>query len=190
MARPRLTTDVVVATAAAQLDRRPGAPLTLSEVAAKLGVRAPSLYNHVAGLDDVMGRIALAGIAELGDALRSAVMGRSGGHAIAAMAHAYRRYAASHPGVYPLTQRTWPESAEYDALAARAIEPVQAVLNGAGLTDEALIHGVRTIRSALHGFVLLEMHQGFGLAVDVDTSFESLVTTLTRGVVDPCDQST
>jgi hypothetical protein len=41
---------------------------------------------------------------------------------------------------------------------------------------------VRAFRSAVHGFVALEAAGGFGIPVDVDTSFERLVATLAGGL--------
>ncbi len=176
MRRAGLTTDSVVATAAAMLDAAPNAELSLSRVARSLGVKTPSLYNHVTGLDDLRRRIAMQGIAELGDALRTAAMGRSGSNAVRQIATAYRAYARAHPGVYPLTQQARPDDPEYAALGRRTIEPAQIALRD--LDGETTIHLVRAIRSALHGFVLLEANGGFGLDVDVDASFDDLVEML------------
>ena len=50
--RPRLTADRVVAEAAALADERGIQALSLSPLAERLGVRVPSLYKHVGGLDD------------------------------------------------------------------------------------------------------------------------------------------
>lgn len=181
MPRVGLSTGAVVAAATRLLDQAPHSELTLRQLADELGVKTPSLYNHVAGLDDLLRRVAMAGIAELGDRLRTAAMGRTGADAIAALATAYRGYARDHPGVYPLTQVARPGDPEYAALGQRATEPVQAVL---GRAATEVIHRVRTIRSALHGFVLLEQHGGFGLDVDVDDSFEHLVRTLSAAAVE------
>ncbi len=179
MPRAGLSTTTVVAAAARLLDEAPDAELTLRRLADELGVKTPSLYNHVAGLDDLLRRVAMAGIAELGDRLRTAAMGRTGSDAIAALATAYRGFAHAHPGVYPLTQVARPSDPEYAALSMRAGEPGQAVRGASTANAEEVIHRVRTIRSALHGFVLLEHHGGFGLDVDVDETFEHLVRTLT-----------
>ena len=183
MPRAGLSPDAVVAAATALVDRNAGSELTLASVAAEFGVKTPSLYNHVAGVDDLRRRMAMAGIVELGDRLRTAVMGRSGADALRALAAAYREYAANHPGVYPLTQHARPDDAEYAALGLRSIEPVQATLRGCGIADEQLIHHVRAIRSALHGFVLLEAQHGFGLDVDVDDTFSHLVDMLVAATV-------
>jgi hypothetical protein len=44
---------------------------------------------------------------------------------------------------------------------------------------------VRAFRSAVHGFVAIEAADGFGMAVDVDASFDRLVATLAGGLGEP-----
>ncbi|HSF86196.1 MAG TPA: TetR-like C-terminal domain-containing protein [Acidimicrobiia bacterium] len=178
MPRAGLSADAVVAVAAALLDADPATELTLSRVAVELGVKTPSLYNHVAGLGDLRRRVAMAGIVELGDALRTAVMGRSGPDAVRALAAAYRAYAVAHPGIYPLTQEARPGDPEYAALGLRTIEPAAAALRSCDVAEDELIHRIRAVRSALHGFVLLETRHGFGIPVDIDASFETLIEIL------------
>jgi hypothetical protein len=145
-------------------------------------VRSPSLYNHIDGLEGLEREIALGGVDQLAEVCRTAVMGRSGADALRAMAHAYRDFARSQPGVYALTQVARPQDSEYEAKAERALEPVFAVLAGFGLDGEDLIHAARALRAALHGFTLLEVQGGFGLDVDVDASFEWMVATLEGGL--------
>ncbi|HEY3436421.1 MAG TPA: TetR/AcrR family transcriptional regulator [Actinotalea sp.] len=48
--------------------------------------------------------------------------------------------------------------------------------------DRELVHTVRTVRAAVHGFIALELGGGFGLPVDVDESFDHLVATLVAGL--------
>lgn len=172
MPRAGLTTTVVTATAAAMVDRRPDGSLTLAGLAAELGVKPPSLYNHIGGLEDVERLVAIDGIGRLGDSCRTAVMGRSGVDGLRSMARAYRSFAVAHPGVYPLTQVARPGDAEYASASARALEPVAAILAGFGLESDEIIHAARAVRSALHGFAMLESGSGFGLDVGVDESFE------------------
>ena len=182
MPRAGLTPQTVTAAAAALADREGAAALTLSRVAGQLGVRPPSLYNHIDGLDGLTRAVALDGINALADACRTAVMGRAGADGLIAMARAYRAFAAAHPGVYPLTQIVRPGDAEYEASAARVLEPVLALLGSFGLADTARIHAARAVRSALHGFVMLEQQAGFGLDVDVDASFEWMLRALVGGL--------
>jgi len=73
------------------------------------------------------------------------------------------------------------EAASSEA-ARQLVDVVIAVLRAYGLDGDDAIHGVRVIRSALHGFVMLETGGGFGIPLDLDESFARLVATLDRGL--------
>ena len=64
------------------------------------------------------------------------------------------------------------------------------MLSGYGLDGADRVHAARTVRSALHGFVILEQQSGFELDVDVDDSFEWLLDALERGVDAPAPDHT
>jgi AcrR family transcriptional regulator len=98
MPRAGLSTAAVVGAAAELADADGLEGLTLARLAGAVGVRTPSLYNHVGSLDDVRRGVALVALREIGDALRDAAVGRARDDALVAMAHAYRDYARAHPG--------------------------------------------------------------------------------------------
>jgi AcrR family transcriptional regulator len=183
MPRQGLDTARVVDEAGRIADADGLGEVTLARVAAALGVRAPSLYNHVDGRAGLLRLLELRSINELGDALRDAAVGRSGADALRAIAQAYRTYAHDHPGRYIAT--VWapgPGSDELAAVAARAIDVLVAVIAGWGFTGDEALHRVRVIRAALHGFVAIEAEGGFGLPLDLDQSFELLLATLIAGL--------
>jgi AcrR family transcriptional regulator len=169
----------VVAAAAALADERGTAGLSLAALAERLGVRVPSLYKHVGGLDDLHRRIALAGLQDLTRELGAATVGRSGLEALRSCATVWRAYAKRHPGRYAAVQRA-PDPADPELAAAGTtlIDLVLAVLRGYGLDGDATVHAARAVRSGLHGFVVLEAAGGFGLPHDVDESYERLVDLL------------
>ena len=158
--------------------------VTLTRLAAGLGVRPPSLYAHVTGLEDVRRRLGARGARELASALGEAAAGRAGHDALHAIAHAYRAYAHQHPGSYAAAQRAQElqHSEEAAAAGAAVTNVVLAVLRGYGLEDDQAVHGARTIRAALHGFVSLEAVQGFAIDVSLDDTFDQLVSVLDRGL--------
>jgi AcrR family transcriptional regulator len=157
--------------------------VTLARVAADLGVRSPSLYNHVAGREGLLRGVAAKSTRELAAVLRRAATGRSGVDAIAAVARAQRDFARRHPGRYASTVAApAPGDAEHEEAAAEAVDVLVAVLGGTGLDGDELIHAVRALRSAVHGFTALEAAGGFGLAVDRDDSFRRLVDALAAGI--------
>jgi AcrR family transcriptional regulator len=180
MARAGLDPDAVVTAAAALADAEGLEAVTLARLAKALDIRTPSLYSHVAGLDDVRRRLAARGARGLADALQEAAAGRSGRDALQAVAAAYREYAREHPGCYLALQRADDIAGVPDA--ERAVRVVAAVLAGYGIGGDEAVHATRAIRAALHGFVELEARRGFGLPLAVDESFAWLVDLLDRGL--------
>lgn len=158
--------------------------VTVARVALELGVRGPSIYNHVDGRAGLVGGIALRGMHELAAALSAAATGRSGRDAIVALADAYRRYANEHPGRYAATVRAPADDDEaLRRAAAEILEVVVAALRACNLEGDASVHAVRAVRSALHGFVALEGGGGFAIDVDRDRSFAFLVDLLAEGLI-------
>jgi AcrR family transcriptional regulator len=181
--RAGLDTERVVDAAAAIADAEGLEAVTLARVASALGVRAPSLYNHVDGRAGLLRALALRGVRQLTAALREAAIGRSGADALAATARAYRAYAGAHPGLYAAgVAAPSPDDAEHQAAAQETVDVVYAVLRAWELEGDDAVHATRAFRSAVHGFVLLEASGGFGIPVDVDTSFERLLATLAGGL--------
>jgi AcrR family transcriptional regulator len=179
MPRAGLTPDSVVACAGELADRDGYDSLSLAAVAARLGVRLPSLYKHVSGLSDVQRRVALEGLRGLDAAVRGAAVGRAGGDALRAVGAAYRTYAHQHPGHYVATLRApGPDDEAARALAGGLTELMLAVMRGYGIDGDDAVHAVRFVRAALHGFVALEHAGGFGLPYDVDASFDGLLGRL------------
>jgi AcrR family transcriptional regulator len=177
MPRVGLDAEAVVGAAAELADRDGLGTLTLARLAQTLGVRPPSLYAHVKGLDDLRRRIGALGAGELAAVLGAAAAGRSGQDALDSVAHAYRGYARRHPGRYAALQPAGPVPE-----ARAVVDVVVAVMRGYGLEGEAAIHAVRTFRAALHGFVSLEAEAGFGIPLSVDKSFDTLISVLHEGL--------
>jgi len=183
LARPAgaraLTRAAVVEAAAELVDERGPQGLTLAELAKRLGVRPPSLYNHVDGLDGLLRELRLRALNDLERALARAALGMSGRDALAAICRAYRAYALEHPGLYGLTVRsTEGKDPEVQAAGAGVVEVALAVLRGYGLEGDEAIHATRIVRSTLHGFAALEGAGGFALGQPVETSFELAIELL------------
>jgi AcrR family transcriptional regulator len=178
--RRDLTRAGVIAAAAAIADEQGPEALTLAALAGRLGVKPPSLYNHVAGLDGLRRDLALLGLRDLDARLARAAVGKATDEAMAAMADAYRAFVQERPGLaaatVPSPSRD-PDPALVEAARA-ATEVVTAVLAGYGLTGEDAVHAARAFRSAVHGFASLEAGGGFGLPVATDASFRWLVEAL------------
>jgi AcrR family transcriptional regulator len=171
--RAGLSEDRVVEEAELLADA--GGPVTLVELARRLGVQVPSLYKHVAGADDLQRLVSIRARNELGDVLARATVGKSGSDAVAALAVAYRDWATRHPGRYATTLRAPSADDPLDiAASSRAIQVIFDALAGYGLVDEDAIDATRLFRSTLHGFVSLTAAGAFALP-DLDRSFRRMV---------------
>lgn len=179
MPRAGLTPDVLVREAAALADEGGLVALSLTALADRVGVRPPSLYKHVGGLDDLRRRLARRGLAEAGTAMATAIASREGLPALRALAAAYRSFVRTRPGLYAATVRAPAGDDEELHAAAAATAPLLELVHGYGITDpDEVVHAARTVRSALHGFADLESAGGFGLPASVDQSHDRLVEGL------------
>src|SRR5215213_11522535 len=89
MPRAGLSRAAVVEVAAALADEGGLEELSLVDLAERLGIRKPSLYNHVAGIGDLRRELALVGLRELGRSLSRAAAGKAGDEGLFALAYAY-----------------------------------------------------------------------------------------------------
>ncbi|WP_200938442.1 TetR/AcrR family transcriptional regulator [Curtobacterium sp. Leaf183] len=183
---PRAGLDPVVITAAAAdiADQVGFTNLTMGAIAEQLGVRAPSLYKHVSGQDEVNRRVATLAFEEAGSAIGNAIQGLSGRDALAAAANALRDFAIAHPGRYAATVAVTPTGSDdpMTAAAVRSIAPLEAVLRGYAIDPADTVHAVRALRSVFGGFASLESTGGFRWATDVDDSFDWLIDLVDQGL--------
>jgi AcrR family transcriptional regulator len=175
--------DAVVRAAAKIADDHGWDALTLARVAKKLRIRSPSLYNHVGGLEGLRGELKLLALRDLNAALSRATIGKSRDDAVRGLADAYRAFVKRHPGTYAATMVTAPKNdPAMEAAASNIVETILSVLSGYGLDRREGIHAIRALRSTVHGFAALEIAGGFGIPLDVDKSFEWLVSALLAGL--------
>ncbi len=162
------------------------AHLTLAALAERLGVRYPSLYKHVDGMDGLQRGIAIRAKHELAGTLARATVGRARGDAIVSLSHAYRNWAIKHPGRYAAAQRVpAPGDTEMEAADWASVEIIGAILAGYDLQGDDVIDAIRALRAALHGFVSLEIT--FVHPADIDRSFGRLVQGLATALANWAD---
>ena len=184
--RAGLDQATVVEAAVKLIDEEGLEQLSLGRLAERLGVRTPSLYNHVAGLPGLKHDLALYCLHDLLHRILHATVGKSRAEAIFAFANAYRAYAGEAPGRYALTlQAPAPGDQEVQAIAQQLVEVVLAVLAPYRLSEEEAIHAIRGLRSVVHGFISLEVAGGFAIPIDLDASFHWLINLFIAGLNRP-----
>jgi len=186
MPRAGLDKAAVVEAAAAILNAEGVGALTLNRLAQQLGVKTPSLYNHIDGLPGLRRELAIMNARALGERFTQAAIGQSGPAALIAVARAYRAYIKESPGVYLASLRSsgaqQPIDAELSAAEESSLRAAVAVIASFGLTGRDALHAVRGLRSLVHGFATLEIAGGFGLPLDLDESFDRLLGMFVRAL--------
>lgn len=182
--RRRLNRKKVIEKAAAMTDEAGSVTaVSLTALAQALEIRPPSLYNHIASLDDLIDGLTLFGVQQLIADLRQASLGLVGREAVVALAHAYRRFAHEHPGLYPLTIRApEPNKTELVALSQELVQMLLLLMASLGLQGDDAIHAIRGLRAVLHGFTSLEAAGGYKMALEQEESFRRLVDDYLDGV--------
>jgi AcrR family transcriptional regulator len=169
-----LTGEAVLSAAADLVEERGYCSLNISNLADSLGVKPPSLYNHVAGIDEVEEHLALVLLSRIEAAVRNAAVGRSEESAVREIAHAYRFFAKEHAELYRVFTNA-ASIADSEALNALA-QTFKQVLRPFNLKKTDETNFIRIFRAGLHGFVALESAGFFKSAkITADASFNALV---------------
>lgn len=166
MARPKGRTvrraDVIIAGLALLEEEGPEA-VTLSRVAGRLGLRTPSLYNHVSGSDDLQQAVVVETLEVAATAVLSAVqpdlIESDPGRYLKQWASSWRTYALANSNqvhymmAAPLDWSRPPFSPTWE----RMMEGIGAAVSRIGLTGPAAMHAGRFVIASAQGFVRLEL---------------------------------
>lgn len=179
-----LSREQVVEAAAMVADRDGYDALSLSSVASTLGVRSPSLYSHVDGLVGLRRQLSLHAGALLAVELSESAHGLESAEALRAIADRLRSFAHRHPGLYSsfLPAPRPDEDPELAAALALPTGVVASVLTDMGVDPATVVPLIRALRSAVHGFVDLELRGGFGLPDDLDDSYATTVDLVIEAI--------
>ncbi len=184
--RAGLDRAAVVEAAAKLVDEEGFEQLALGRLAERLGIRTPSLYNHVAGLPGLRHELALYCARDLLAQLTRATIGMARADAILALADTYRAYASQYPGRYTFTiQAPTADDPQMTAVAEDILSVIWAVLRPYNLGEEQTIHAIRSLRSIVQGFVSLEAAGAFAMPVKLDDSFHWLLQLFIAGLQTP-----
>ncbi|HZE37615.1 MAG TPA: TetR/AcrR family transcriptional regulator [Stackebrandtia sp.] len=182
MPRAGLSPDAVVDAALEVTDANGPETLTLAAVASHAGVATPSLYKHISSLAELRLMVAARVANQLGDAVTAAVLGLGGAKAVAAFMRAWRRYALDHPPRYRSIPQSGGDYAPWVEASQRSLGVLFPILDACGVTGVDAVHMVRGIRAAAHGFVVVQLSEGFQLGADVDESYERLIAAVTASL--------
>jgi AcrR family transcriptional regulator len=172
----------IVAAARRVLEREGASGLTMQSVADELGIKAPSLYKHLAGKDAIRVELLIDMLAESGTVLHRAVADAGRGRtdrkdgqdrkprqdrrrdSVAALLAAYRRQALAHPEMYRLaTAGRLPRDRLPEGLEDWSGEPFFLVTGDP--------HRAQALWSFAHGMVILELDDRYPAGSDLDVAW-------------------
>ena len=167
---PRTSIEAITAAAGQILETRGLPGLTMQAVAQSVGVKAPSLYKHVADRDELVQLVTDA-----------AAIGLAGHLAaednLASLARGLRAWATAHPQSYRLVFSGLGST----EVAAAAGAPVLGIARA--LAGEAnALPAARLITAWATGFISMELAGAFQLGGDVDEAFEYGIERLTAAL--------
>jgi AcrR family transcriptional regulator len=154
---PKLSRELIVATALAQIDRSGAQGLSMRSLAQELGVEAMSLYRYVNGREDLLEGVVAQLMGNLTSSLDDELAENWQGF-LQTVAHEVRRIATDHPKAFPLVATRHP-AAPWLRPPLRSVEVVEMFLSSLiehGFTDEQAVGAYRSFSSFLLGQLLLE----------------------------------
>lgn len=172
----RVTKEAVIQAASDIADKEGLNKVSLKIVAEKLSIRTPSLYNHIAGLDDLLREVAHNGMREMNDQMIRAAVGCSGDTAIKAISTAYIRFMIAHPGVYETIQwAVWHGSSEtseiFDNYKSLLVKLILSCNLKKQNTDEIL----NLLIGVLHGYSTMQLGKAL---MNPEEAIEGLMDTI------------
>lgn len=167
----RTSLDAIVAAGASILESDGLDAVTMNAVAARVGVKAPSLYKRVRDRDALIGLVSDAATRSLTQRLAEAEP------TITGLAGAFRAFAHAEPAAFRLIMSP---IADPELLGA-ASEPVLRLAAELVGPEEAL-PAARLLTAWVVGFLTMELSGAFRLGGDLDEAFSYGLERLERAI--------
>jgi AcrR family transcriptional regulator len=146
--------------------------LSMRQLAARVGIRAPSIYRHLPDKAALEAAVISATFEEQAAMFEAALDGAA--DPLAALAGAYREFARRHPQLYRLmTERRLDRERLCPGVEERAARPVLQAVGG----DPAL---ARAVWAFAHGMTILELNDRFPADADLDAAWERGLSAFRR----------
>lgn len=164
-----LSKERIVAEAVSCIETTGQPSVSLHELARRLGIKTPSLYNHIKNTKELQYEMFRYAIERFVDHQKEAIQGRERDEAVWAFAHAYYAFATENRGLYRLIMSIPSEEDDRaKELALPLLETVVEIFARYGMKEENIAHWQRVFRAILHGFISQEDLGYFYYYDDVD----------------------
>jgi AcrR family transcriptional regulator len=176
-----LSRESIARAALAIFDEDGAAAVTLRNIAARLGVQSPSLYNHVASKDDILDAVTELIDREIDNSPLTDPDLRRG---LAGFAHSYRRAFRQHPEALAVIAR---RAIETD-IALSGYDTVLGTLQRAGWSPAAALEVMAALEYLVLGSALIPFTRGFVRPpAEYADRYPALAASLSDAEVDTVD---
>jgi len=175
--------ETIIKTARMLIERDGLDNLSLSSVAGKLGIKAPSLYRHIESKGALLHAVIENTYQDLFSAYDEAITNSSDDpeEQLINLAHAQHEFAHANPNAYMLAYEVKdPEvRADPNMLLERAIilQKIMAGISG----EERSLTALRGLLAIGHGFIILELNGQFQRGGDLSLAYEESIHAYLRG---------
>lgn len=179
----RLTKTDVIQAAADIADEHGLNNLSLKNVAEKLNIRTPSLYNHITSLDNLLREVAHSGMRAMNERMFHAAAGISADAAVKAVSVEYFHYMVEHPGVYETIQWVaWHGNDETAELFSRYQALLKKLVLSCHLGAQNAEEITEMIMGMLHGYTTLKLGEALQAPGQADAGLLRAMETLLAGI--------
>ena len=166
----RVTKAEVIKTASDMADRNGLHNVSLKAIAENLGIRTPSLYNHIGSLDELLREIAHSGMRTMNEKM------------IRAVAVEYLNYMIEHPGVYEIIQwASWNGTEETAIIFNDYLSLLKTLICSCGFNPDKTTEILSMVTGMLHGYTTLQLRYAFSNPDKVRKELSEAIDTLLLG---------
>ena len=175
--------ETIIKTARTLIERGGLDNLSLGSVAAKLGIKAPSLYRHIESKGALLYAVIEDTYQDLFKAYEDAIANASDNpeEQLVSLARTQHEFAHANPNAYMLAYEVKdPEvRADPNMLLQQAIilQKIMAKISG----EEKSLTALRGLLAIGHGFIILELNGQFQRGGDLSLTFEEIVKAYLQG---------
>lgn len=157
--------------------------LSLAKLAKEVGIKAPSLYNHIQSKESLLHAVIEDTYQQLFEAYNEAIQNEvlAPEEQILALSNAHYKFAHANPNTYILayTAAEPRELSDPNMLLKQALQIQQIVKEITG--DEKSLTAVRGLLALVHGFVMLELNGQFRRGGDLKQTLNTAIRAYLHG---------
>lgn len=183
MPRTGLSKEEIIKKTAELANERGLSYLSVTTLADYLGIKKPSLYNHMKTIEDMQKSLMIYGWRTVSEDAVKGIDSSDEKTNLTEYGRRFYKFAIENPGVFEAM--LWYNKYADDTLLL-ATEGLYTFFfkqtDGLGIDRAIANHLLRTYRAFLEGFIMLQIHNAFGNPIPMDESFEISMNVLISGI--------